>query len=42
MLSKILDSDLIRSVCVALWILGLQWPIDLYLNVSDEQQSERN
>lgn len=42
MLSKILDSDLLRGVCVALWILGLQWPIDIYLNVSDEQQSKRH
>ena len=42
MLSKILDSDLLRGVCVALWILELQWPIDTYLNVRDEQQSERH
>jgi len=42
MLSKILDSDFLRGVCVALWILGLQWPIDTYLRVSDEQQSERH
>ena len=42
MLSKILESDLLRGLCLALWILGLQWPIDTYFRVSDEQQSERH
>ena len=41
MLHKLMDNDFLRGVCVALWILGLQWPIDQYLRVSDVKQSER-
>ena len=41
MLRKLMNNDLLRGICVALWVLGFSWPIDTYLRYTDVKQGER-